>query len=68
VLLRNSGGPQSIFRKSGSRFSAENATKERAFSGKVDPGFPQKMRPKNESRARFRFNLIGTRSSHHGTG
>src|SRR5712692_3101231 len=25
-------------------------------------GFPQKMRPRNESRARFRFNLIGTRS------
>src|SRR5712692_8504852 len=26
-------------------------------------GFPQKMQPRNESRARFRFNLIGTRSS-----
>ena len=26
-------------------------------------GFPQKMRPRKESRARFRFNLIGTRSS-----
>src|SRR5712691_10584761 len=35
----------------------------RAFSGKVDTGFPQKMRPRKESRARFRFNLIGTRAS-----
>jgi hypothetical protein len=35
----------------------------RAFSGKVDTGFPQKMRPLKESRALFRFNLIGTRSS-----
>jgi hypothetical protein len=29
----------------------------------VDTGFPQKMRQNKESRARFRFNLIGTRSS-----
>jgi hypothetical protein len=35
----------------------------RAFSGKVDTGFPQKMRPLKESGALFRFNLIGTRSS-----
>jgi hypothetical protein len=35
----------------------------RAFSGKVDTGFPQKMRPLKEVRARFRFNLIGTRSN-----
>jgi hypothetical protein len=35
----------------------------RAFSGKVDTGFPQKMRPNKESRARSRFNPIGTRSS-----
>ena len=34
-----------------------------AFSGKVDTGFPQKMRPTKEARARFRFNLIETRSS-----
>jgi cytochrome c1 len=34
----------------------------RAFSGKVDAGFPQKMRPDKESRARFRFNQIETRS------
>src|SRR5438128_52722 len=34
-----------------------------AFSGKVDTGFPQKMRPPMESRARSQFNLIGTRSS-----
>ena len=33
-----------------------------AFSGKVDPGFPQKTRPNMESRARFRFNTIETRS------
>ena len=33
-----------------------------AFSGKVETGFPQKMRPNKESRARFRFNLTGTRS------
>ena len=33
-----------------------------AFSGKVDSGFPQKMRPL-KARARFRFNLIETRSS-----
>src|SRR6202022_585042 len=35
----------------------------RAFSGKVDAGLPQKMRPTKEARARFRFNLIETRSS-----
>ena len=35
----------------------------RAFSGKVDTGFPQKMRPAREARARFRFNLIETRFS-----
>ena len=41
----------------------------RAFSGKaspdlirVDTGFPQKMRPTKGIGARFRFNLIGTRS------
>ena len=28
----------------------------------MDTGFPQKMRPNKESRARYRFNLIGTRS------
>jgi hypothetical protein len=33
-----------------------------AFSGKVDTGFPQKMRPLKESRALFRFSPIGTRS------
>lgn len=33
-----------------------------AFSGTVDPGFPQKTRPNMESRARFRFNTIETRS------
>src|SRR5688572_15625566 len=38
-------------------------TKLRAFSGKVDTGFPQEMRPAKEARARFRFNLIETRSS-----
>src|SRR5712692_7588185 len=37
-------------------------TGTRAFSGKVDTGFSQKMRPNKESRARYRFNLIGTRS------
>jgi NitT/TauT family transport system substrate-binding protein len=35
----------------------------RAFFGKVDTDFLQKMRAIKESRARFRFNLIGTRSS-----
>ncbi len=35
----------------------------RAFSGKVDTGFPQKMRPAKEAGARFRSNLIETRSS-----
>jgi putative ABC transport system substrate-binding protein len=34
-----------------------------AFSGKVDTGFPQKMRLDKEARARFRFNPIETRSS-----
>src|SRR5260370_14013851 len=34
-----------------------------AFSGKVDTGFPQKMRPTQEARARFRFHQIETRSS-----
>ena len=34
----------------------------RAFSGKVETGFPQKMRPAKEVRARFQFNLIETRS------
>ena len=34
-----------------------------AFSGTVDPGFPQKTRPNMESRARYRFNTIETRSS-----
>jgi len=36
----------SIFRKSGRRFSEENATNLKiAFSGKVAAGFPKKMRP-----------------------
>src|SRR5712692_4559422 len=35
----------------------------RAFSGKVDAGFPQKMRPTQEARARFRFHKIETRSN-----
>ncbi len=38
----------------------------RAYSGKVDTGFPQKMRPNKESRARFRFNLVGMRSNESG--
>src|SRR5260370_40209831 len=37
----------------------------RAFSGKVDTGFPQKMRPTQEARARFRFHEIETRSCAH---
>jgi drug/metabolite transporter (DMT)-like permease len=32
-----------------------------AFSGKVDTGLPQKMRPTKEARARFRLNLFETR-------
>ena len=35
----------------------------RAFSGKLDTGFPQKMRSTKEAGARFRFNLIETPSS-----
>jgi len=36
---------QSIFRRSGRRFDAENATKQEAFSDEVDAGSTQKMRP-----------------------
>ena len=43
--------------------SGEFAASARAFSGKVDTGFPQKMRPTKEARAHFRFNLIEMRSS-----
>ena len=43
--------------------SATDLATTRAFSGKVDTGFPQKMRPTKEAGARFRFNLIETRSS-----
>jgi hypothetical protein len=35
----------------------------RAFSGEVDAGFPQKMRPTHEAGARLRFHQIETRSS-----
>jgi spermidine synthase len=45
------------------RLASGGAAAFRAFSGKVDTGFPQKMRPLKESRALFRFNLIGTRSN-----
>ncbi len=38
----------------------------RAFSGKVETGFPQKMRPTKEATGRFRFNLIETRSNRRG--
>jgi len=38
------------------------STPDGVFSGKVETGFPQKMRPSKESRARFRSNPIGTRS------
>src|SRR5713101_10188949 len=44
-----------------SRFNVKRF-RSRAFSGKVGTGFPQKMRPNKESRARSRFNLVGTRS------
>ena len=36
---------QSIFRRSGRRFDAENATKQEAFSDEVATGSSQKMRP-----------------------
>ena len=39
------------------------AARPRAFSGEVRTGSPWKMRPNNESRAHFRFNQNGTRSS-----
>jgi hypothetical protein len=46
--------PQILFIQYGSQVSGGNIMHNyclRAFSGKVDTGFPQKMRPNNESRA-----------------
>src|SRR5271166_2662075 len=74
---------ESIFRRSGNRFAAENATtkgkhfpakwkpvrrgkcdhERKAFSGEVETGSPQKMRPRKDNRSEFRFHRKGIRPS-----